>query len=258
MLDGNELLLLIVIGICSAAGAALVMHLARKRDPTAAKSLNGEKKLGEMVLILTNDLSEANQRIGKLLSEIVQLKAMVSQLQTVVEVYQGSGESQTILVGIGSDPDLQVDLIRLRGVTIDKGPVNLLRLAPVSAINLSKVLQSARERGRPIRWVHLATKATPKGIEMIDGVCSGTWLSGEMSDVKVLMISGCDTFEVGETLSGIPVVATTLEKISHEDAKVLAGVFWQAVADGLTPPDIETRCRKRLPNKIMEMIYIRY
>jgi len=255
MLNEN-LLIIIIIGLLGAGLASAVVYLAQKRPLTRA--VNGENKLANMVALLTDDLAAANQKIGGLLSEIVQLKAMVSQLQGVLEVYQGSGDSQTILIGVGTDPELEADLIRLRGVRGDKGPVNLLRLVPITSASLSKVLQSARERNRAIRWVHLATKATPKGVEFADGACTGAWLSGEMSDVKVLLIAGCNTFDVGETLSGIPLVATTLEKISHDDAKVLAGVFWQAVVDGLAPSQIEVRCRERLPARIMEMINMLY
>lgn len=255
MLNDN-LLTVIIIGLFGVGLASAVVYLAQKRP--LARSVNGESKLANMVTLLTDDLAVANQKIGSMLTEIAQLKAMVSQLQAVIEVYQGSSDSQTILIGIGTDLDLAADLVRLRGVRNEKGSVNLLRLLPITSVNLSKVLQSARERNRAIRWVHLATKATPKGVEFADGTCTGAWLSGEMSDVKVLLIAGCNTFDVGDTLSGIPLVATTLEQISHDDAKVLTGVFWQAVVDGLAPSQIEARCRERLPTRIMEMISMLY
>jgi hypothetical protein len=205
---------------------------------------------------LTDELLNANKRIDSLSLEVTQLKGSVNLPQTTEESYQDN-DNVTLLVGIGTEPNLQIDLPKLRGMKTRKGPVSLMRLLPVTSTSLAKVLQSARGSGSAIRWVHLATKATAKGVELADGTFTGEWLSGELSGVEALLLNGCDTFEIGDMLPGIPLVATTLERISHEDAQVLAGVFWQAVADGLTPSEVKRRCQQRLPTNLMEMVYIR-
>jgi hypothetical protein len=204
----------------------------------------------------TSELESIAKRIDTLQLEVTQLKGATGLPPTTAEVYRDD-YGATLLVCIGTNPELQVDLPKLRGMKTRGGPVNLMRLLPVTSTSLAKVLQSARGSGHTIRWVHIATKATSKGVEFADGTFSGEWLSGELTGVEALLLNGCDTFEVGDMLPGIPLVAATLERILHEDAQMLAGVFWQAVADGLTPTEVKRRCQQRLPTKLMEMVYIR-
>jgi hypothetical protein len=264
--DGTfSLNLILVLTVGLLIGILAVVLVVRNQQMPITKVLNGEARLQALVATLTadlttnkEDLAAANRKIGALTAELGVVRLELADVKRMLAVYQGDRDNQTLLVGIGPDPDLEEDLIRIRGVRTRRGPIKIVRLSPLTAGGLANILQSSREVGRPIRWVHLATKATAKGVQMADGQCTGEWMSGEMTDVKVLVLAGCDTFAVGESLTGIPLVVTTLEKISHDDAKSLAGVFWQAVANELAPPDVETWCRERLPGRIMEMVNLRY
>jgi hypothetical protein len=256
MISFEEAFSLLMVGLIAAALTAVASAIAQRKPVN--RVLDGEAHLQALVETLTSDLAAANRKIGELTAKLGQVQAELVEVKQMLAAYQGDRDNQTLLVGIGTDPQLEIDLSALRGVRGRKGPITIQRLIPVSADSLAHMLQTYRNRGRPIRWLHLATKATPKGIEMADGLCTGTWLSGELSEVKALLLGGCETFEVGEMVANVPLVATTLEKINHKDAMTVAGLFWQAVADELTPPEIEARCRQGLPNRLSEMIDVRW
>lgn len=238
--------------------ASNVFGTVHDEDKTHEEQLARKVKelTGTVATLLTN-LSNAQEEIENLRQQLVQANSRITELETIVRMAQGGSGSKLLLVGIGTDPMLKVDLASLRGVE-SRGLLRIIRLLPVTSDNMKRLVSTYREQGKPIRWVHLATHAGPKGVDFADGVCDGMTLSGWLNEVQVILLGGCETFQTGEMLSTIPFVVTTLEPLDNEDAMRLAGVFWQAVGEGLPPSQVEDRCRKRLPSELMEMAYFRY
>ncbi len=151
-----------------------------------------------------------------------------------------------LLVAVGPDAALQVDLAALREVATATG-LHYTRLLPVTLGNLKAALARRREDGCPIPYVHLAVHAGPNGLQFLDGTASGVELSEVLAGVKVLLIAGCSADQVGDLLGVVPTVVTLREAITHEDARALTRVFWQAVGEGLTGEQAYGRVLERCP-----------
>jgi uncharacterized small protein (DUF1192 family) len=234
-------LLVLLVGAAAAYWGARQPILRAQQDTS---------NLQAFVERLQVQLAEANQKIGELQAKVSLLEAELAKFRDARAV------NNTLLVAVGADPMLQVDLAALRSVEA-RTDLRLTRLLPVTQENFRRTLDWHRRRGMPVRYVHLATHAGPAGVQFADGMADATWLSGELRGVEVLGLGGCETAGVGDLLELVPAVITMQEKLPNEDAWQFAAVFWQAIGEGLRMPEVEERCRQRLPARLMEYVEFR-
>ena len=167
------------------------------------------------------ELAKSNERIAFLTSELAKTNKPVQVIN-----------KGTLLVVVGEDPALQIDLAVLRKVERKTG-ITISRLSPVSMASLDRTLSTARKTGNPIKWIHASVHASSAGLVFSDGIASGQWLSEHLRNVEVLLISGCEG-AIPATWAGVAAAVISMrEEISHEDASDFAEVFWQAIGEGL-------------------------
>jgi hypothetical protein len=155
-------------------------------------------------------------------------------LEQAVEATATSRTSPRLLVCVGDDPALEVDLAMLRGVRARAG-LAFHALHRVSRASFARSLRRAREVGRPVRFVHLSCHASALGVEFVDGIADGAWLSARLEGVQVLIIAACRGDEVGDWLRVVPYVITFADDLPHADAATLTFTFWEAIAFGASP-----------------------
>lgn len=141
---------------------------------------------------------------------------------------------KTLLVCVGPDSALMVDLAALRAVQAATG-LKFHRLKDLTRGRFDEYLRRERSKGRPVELVHLAVHASEAGVQFADGVVDGNWLSERLLGVRVMLLAGCEGDGVGDWLGVVPHVITLSEEISHEDAALLTEHFWRGIGLGLDP-----------------------
>ena len=144
----------------------------------------------------------------------------------------GHISGRTLLVCIGSDSALMVDLAALRAVRSATG-LQFRRLVDASRDDFEAHLRRERSKGRPVELLHLALHADHAGVAFADGTADGNWLSERLCGVRVLLLAGCQGDWVGDWLGVVPHVITLSEEISHADAGLLTEHFWKGIGHGL-------------------------
>lgn len=150
---------------------------------------------------------------------------------TPVTLSASLGLVPRLLVCLGDDPALAVDLAMLRGVRVATG-LAFHALRGATRATLARSLRRARATGRPVRYLHMACHASAAGIDMADGVADGAWLSARLEGIEVLLIAACHGDEVGDWLRVVPYVVTFADDLAHADAAAMTYAFWKAIGTG--------------------------
>lgn len=138
------------------------------------------------------------------------------------------------LVCVGADAGLELDLAALRAVRVATG-LKFQRLIRPTRQTFGDTLRRQRGLGHPIEFLHMALHASADGIEFVNGVADGIWLSERLAGVRVLLLASCSSASVGDVLGVVPYVITLNEEISHEDAAALTQHFWYNIGRGQEP-----------------------
>ena len=146
-------------------------------------------RLQGVVDTLVSQLAEAQQRIRSL-----ELEVMDHGLTAV-----STAQPKTLLVVLGDDPSLEVDLAALRGVA----GLRVTRIMPATYAELKRTLERARRTHQDILLVHMAVHACTNGIQM-DRLVSAVELSELLRGVQVLVIMGCRSAAVADLLTVVP------------------------------------------------------
>lgn len=154
--------------------------------------------------------------------------------ERVSEVGVLQGGPGVLLVVVGADAALRVDLAALRSVKAQAG-LAFHRLNNATREAVDRYLRRERSNGRGVRWVHMAVHASPEGVLLADGQVNGDWLSERLLGVQVLVLAGCNGDQVGDWLGVVPHVVTLGEEIGHGDAATLTEQFWLQMARGAEP-----------------------
>ena len=145
-----------------------------------------------------------------------------------------SGLSGVLLVVVGGDAALRVDLAALRKVKSQTG-MGFHRLTDATREAFDRYMRRERSNGRAVRWLHMAVHASAAGVQFVDGLVDGDWLSERLLGVEVLLLAGCSGDSVGDWLGVVPHVVTLGEEIGHGDAATLTEGFWTRIARGEEP-----------------------
>lgn len=206
---------------------------------------------------MQRDLMQANRRIAELTEELGKARLELANAQARIrELEQARGgvpAERRLLVGIGGDQALQVDLASLRQVQARTG-LRFSRVMPATFDALRRTLQRYRSAGMPVQYVHLSMHASPKAVVLADGPVDGLKLSEILAGVEVLVIAGCSADAVGDLLGAARHVISMREAISHEDARVFTEIFWTAIGEGLNPQEAFNRVLDRAPASVAEFV----
>lgn len=142
-----------------------------------------------------------------------------------------------MLVAVGDDPGLKIDLGIFRRIQ-----VGYERLNPVTLTGFEKMINRAKRAKQPFLYIHLAAHTTAAGSQFADGLATPEWLSERVDGVKVMLIAGCESTEIGDWLGGIAeYVITMAEPVSAGRSPALSDIglfseaFWAAIYDGNDP-----------------------
>lgn len=233
---------------------ALVMSREQALEQRVADLEKHADELKNTVATLQGLLYEKTQQNGKLLAEIALLTDRVRELERTVPVVSTQvSYPKTLLAVIGEDPALKIDLAALREVERES-ELRVSRVYPVTKAKLKSMLDRHRVAGRPVEYVHMAVHAGPKGLAFQGELVDSQWLSDNLKSVKVLLINGCDSDQVGDWIGVVPIVITMRETITHEDAAQFAKLFWLNIAAGMLAEDAYYAARERSPQPVAEFV----
>jgi len=187
---------------------------------------------------------------------------IVSRLETMVILSAGGyvessnvaeQKHPVLLVCVGDDESLAIDLAALRQVSIKTGML-FHRITGVTRDLLDAYLRRERSNGRQVKYLHMSVHANASGLQFVDGMVDGNWLSERLSGVEVLLLAGCEGDTVGDWLGVVPYVITLAEKITHEDAAMLTLHVWSGIGNGLQPDAALDAALKLCPPVVQEYV----
>lgn len=212
--------MLVLWGATAAALAVAVRWLWLLPERLASR----EAALAARVGVLERDLQALQRMLTEKQNEIDTLRERVRQLESDALLVQGRrpGRGRLLVVGLGTDEALEVDLAALRGVA----GLQLAVLRNVTRRSLEALLERHRANGAPVRWLHLAVHGSSEGLGFADGMADWVWLSRHLSGVEVLVLAGCGSDGVADRLSVVRERISMRDEIEHGDAAIFARAFW--------------------------------
>lgn len=251
------------LALAVALGAMGIALWRARRSPQLLISREQalEKRISELegtVASLQRLLYEKEQQNGTLQHQVATLTARVQELERIApqtapaDSAPKAAQQPTLLVVLGDDPALRIDLTVLREV--EQYGWRVSRLFPVTKARLKQVLDRYRVNRRAIEYVHMAVHSGVEGLVFRNEVVTSEWLSDNLKSVRVLVINGCNSDALGDWLGVVPFVVTMREEIGHDDAALFARLFWVAVASGLSPEDAYYQARDRSPQSVSEFV----
>ena len=154
---------------------------------------------------------------------------------------------------MGKDAAFAVDVAALRAVRAETG-VGFHRIMACTSVDLDIYLRRERHHGRPVRWLHLAVHADDQGVEFVDGVVSGDWLSERLAGVEVLFIAGCNSDRIADWLPAIAHVVSYDGELDNDDAMLLTRHFWTGIIKGLGASEALSTALERCPPYVGESV----
>jgi len=217
-------------------------HAKLASQPYREAALQAEvAKLRSTVDVLMADRLKDQKRISELEDELREAKHRITELETILANNHvlSKNSRKSLLVVIGPDPNLQIDLVALRKVKTHTGLDFSRRLSATKEM-LQADLSRARVAGSPIPYVHISAHMGPGGVQLSDGkggidLVGGAELSEILQDVQVLVMAGCESTVIGDLLGVVPYVITLKEEVTHTDAMNFTDVFWREIGSGATP-----------------------
>ena len=196
----------------------------------------------EQLNLVLRRLAESQTQVDLLRSEVAHLRAGIK-----------SGQPAFLLVAVGDDPALNVDLSVLRKMHRVTG-VPFLRISPATKAQLERKLERDRAKGQPVRWLHLSVHSDTNGVEFADGVATWGWLSEILADVEVLVIAGCRSDRAVDQLGVVGHVVAFSEEIENRDAMIFAEAFWTEMARSEDPDVALSFALDRSPPVLREFV----
>lgn len=248
--------------VAAIALAVALYTMLRYRGMPLSQEQMLEQKVRELentVKVLQRHSTQDAARISELERMTQEQAERIHFLEAELARYQApKNANNTLLVGIGDDPLLRADLAALRGVErVVRPRLNISRRMPVTKDNLKRALDTARRKGKPIRYLHLAVHSSDAGLEFGDGLADADWLSENLDGVEIAVLAGCKNEAVGDLLGVVPAVVTMNEEIENNDAWQFAEVFWRAIGEGKSVEAAWELCEERCPAGMMEFAQLR-
>lgn len=215
--------------------------LAPWRRQRAAALLHSAQVLGSQLLPQPDDHTQPLLQQGYTSADEATLKmAQPAQLPC-----------SHLLVVLGPDPDLQLDLVAFRRIRAH-AHLRFTRLINVTSAHFEHYLERARMAKEPVRYLHLSVHTSGNEIQLADTHVTGAWLSERLFGVQILLLAGCRGDLIGDLLGVVPYVVTVMEEIDHHQAMLLTEGFWSEIAEGIEPRQAFENALDRCPPLISE------
>lgn len=254
----------VVFGIMTGVGIAIgllgwwLQRVQEKRNPPVETQEQALKRmLRDSERAMEIQARDCKARIERLQGVVDTLVAQLAEQQQRIRLLEldsmehpiavGAPAPRTLLVVLGDDPDLKVDLAALRGVP----GLRVSRIMPATFDELKRTMERARRTHQEILLVHMAVHACTDGIQL-DRRVSAVELSEVLRGVQVLCIMGCKSAAVADLLTVVPHVVAFREEVPHDEAWQFSVLFWRAVADGPSVDGAFRRAVERGPTGIGE------
>ncbi len=154
--------------------------------------------------------------------------------------------AQFILAVSGPDAELEIDFDALRAVGEQTG-LRFKRLVNPTWSEFAAHLRRLRMDG-PLPFLHMAFHMGPDGIEFADGLASPSDLSEVVSGVPILLLAGCRSTAIADSLRNVAAVVTLLEQIDHHAARDLTLLFWRGIGEGAYAQNAYDDATRKLPD----------
>lgn len=228
---------------------AQLAECARRLAESERKNLELEQRQD----FLLGELEKANQKSGRQQQQIAELNSKVSELERANVMRTEPVADSMLLVAIGSDAALKIDLASLRAVRTETG-LSFSRIEDATLDKIKQHLDRARINGRPIDKLHLAVHSGPAGIVLGGVPVSSVQLSEILEGVRVLLIAGCEGDTVGDYLGIVPYVLSFSEKVGHSDAATFTRAWWSEIGKKKEPEEALKAALRRSPSGMSEYI----
>lgn len=225
-----------VIGIILSAISIRVIK-SNQYESREARLEKEITKLKNAMEVLNEDRLKDRAEIDSLKKQLAISNERIRELETTIAMYQSAStdkrKSDILLVVIGGDAKLKIDLATLRAVKRITG-MNFTRLLNARFSDFHRVMSEARLSGKPYKYILFSVHSGDMGIQL-DTVIDAEELSAEVQDAEVLMIAGCESSNMGQWLGVVPYVITLREEVPMDDASRFVEAFWTSVGNGDTP-----------------------
>ncbi len=216
-----------------------------------------EAQLAKRISDLEDHIKRQDIVIDRLQNMLYDRQAKVEELtERVHQLEQGevkakprSDRKPGLVLAVGTDKMLQVDVAKLRGIR----KLQLSVLHNATKADVESILEERRSVGRPVKLMHIAAHSGPEGVAFSDGLADGVWLSKNFKDLEILVIAGCKGHRVASLLTVVPFVVSMRDEIDNNDAGVFSYHFWFAVADGQAAEDAFYYALERSNSVVNEM-----
>lgn len=199
-----------------------IEDLEQRLRESEAKVKASEEKIAAMQKvqdILFEQLDEAR-------SKMMDLQRQVDT--STRHLPQSDVPATPLLVAVGADSMLSLDLAALRAVETETG-MEFRRIQDASLRDIKQHLDRGRLNGRPYDKLHLSVHASSEGILLGGKVINSIELSEILRGIRILVIAGCESSHIGDYLGVVPYVVTLSEKVSNSDASLFARAFWTEI-----------------------------
>ena len=217
-----------------------------------------EAQLAKRITDLEAEIEKLNSTIRSLQELLYDRQEKVQELTERVRLLEADTEHNkprqtrrkpNLVLAVGTDRMLQVDIARLRG--IKKLQLSVIEDATKSEVEA--LLRQRRSDGRPVKLMQISAHSGLQGVAFSDGIADGVWFSEHLKDVEVLVLAGCQSHGVAALLTAIPFVVSVRDKIENEDASTFSFHFWFAIGEGKDPEDAYYYALEKSSHKVSEM-----
>lgn len=215
--------------------------------------------------VLTGALKEAQKLMGEQDNRIETMQREMGAMEKELAVLRARQPAplptaavepvteSALLVAVGSDAALKIDLTALRAVRTETG-LGFTRIEDATIDRIKQHLDRARINGRPIDKLHLAVHSGPKGILLGGTLVDSVEFSEILDGVRVLLLAGCEGDSVGDYLGVVNYVVTMTEKVSNADASLFTRAFWTQIGLKKEPVEAFNQALKRSPSGMSEFV----
>lgn len=200
-----------------------------------------DTEMSRRISVLEERVRELESRQEFLVNELQKSGALNIELQRQITVLTAHTPADTsrvspVLVAIGSDAQLQLDLTSMRAVETETG-MEFRRIRNATLELIKQSLDRARMNGHPYDKLHLAVHSGVEGILLGGVIVDSVAFSEILQGVKILLIAGCESSYVGDYLGVVPYVITMTEKVPMNDAALFCRAFWTQIGRHKKPAE---------------------
>lgn len=226
-------------GIAATVIFVVLLFVSVRKSANIPTYENREAQLARRITVLEENIKNQDVVIEKLQKMLYDKQAQVETLTERVrqleqmEVKLPNKRKPSLVLAVGTDKMLKVDIARLRGI-------KTLRLSVIDNATkdeLRSLLEERRSSGQPVKLLHLSTHSGPSGVSFADGLADGQWLSENLKDVEILVLAGCKAHRVASLLTIVPAVISMRDEIENSDASSFSYHFWFAIGEGQEAED---------------------